>query len=70
MSRPYISERWQQAGLEQGAEDFSDVLYRATQAEAKIEAALAEIKTSRAVGDHYLEGIVARIEKALTGGRE
>jgi hypothetical protein len=43
---------------------------RIEELEAKIEAALAEIKTSRAVGDHYLEGIVARIEKALAGGRE
>jgi hypothetical protein len=34
---------------------------------ARIEAALAEIKTVRAVGDHYLEGILARLENALRG---
>jgi hypothetical protein len=36
-------------------------------AEVRIEAALAEINTVRAVGDHYLEGILARTEKALRG---
>ncbi len=33
----------------------------------RLDATLAEIKMVRAVGDHYLEGILVRIEKKLSG---
>ncbi len=38
---------------------------RAVLAEARIEAALKEIFIVKSTGDHYLEGILARIEKIL-----
>ncbi len=39
-------------------------------AEGRLNAVSAEIKTVRAVGDHYLEGILARIEKKLSGATD
>ena len=39
-------------------------------AEGRLNTVSAEIKTVRAVSDHYLEGILARIEKKLSGATD